>query len=124
MKNKKLRKQYTAQFYHKNRIAFSAALLMTLCTISLNFGITWVMQQMLDAVSGVPEALSLSVLGLLTAGIVLLIILFKLITYWSKPRFMQRAMLQYKNFAFQKLTKKSVRLSAREYLRVPVRLLQ
>lgn len=108
MKNKKLRRQYTSQFYHKNRIAFSVALLMTLCTIALNFGITWVMQQMLDAVSGVPEALSLSVLGLLTAGIVLLIILFKMITYWSKPRFMQRAMLQYKNFAFQKLTSKSI----------------
>lgn len=102
------RREYTAQFYNGNRIAFSVAFLITLCTIALNFGITWIMQQMLDAVSGEPGALALPVLGLLSAGIVLLIILFKLITYWSKPRFMQRAMLQYKNYAFQKLTNKSI----------------
>lgn len=108
MKNHKLRREYTSQFYKRNRIAFSVAFLMTLCTIALNFGITWIMQQMLDAVSGEPGALALPVLGFLSAGIVLLIILFKLITYWSKPRFMQRALLQYKNYAFEKLTKKSI----------------
>lgn len=108
MKNNIPRKEYTDQFYKRNRIAFSLALLMTLCTGALNFGITWVVQQMLDAVSGEPEALALPILGMLSAGIVLLIIVFKLITYVSKPRFMQRAMMQYKDYAFKKLTTKSI----------------
>lgn len=108
MKNHKLRREYTSQFYKGNRIPFSIAFLTTLCTIALNFGITWIMQQMLDAVSSEPGALPLSILGLLSAGVVLLIITFKLITYWSKPRFLQRAMLQYKNYAFEKLTNKII----------------
>lgn len=107
MKNK-LRKEYTAQFFKGNKLLFSIAFLVALCTVSLNFGITWIMQQMLDAVSGEPEALPLSTLGLLTAGIVLLIVLFKQISYFAEPKFMQRAMLQYKNYAFEKLTKKSI----------------
>ena len=107
MKNK-LRKEYTAQFFKGNKLLFSIAFLVALCTVSLNFGITWIMQQMLDAVSGEPEALPLSTLGLLTAGVVLLIILFKQISYFTEPEFMQRAMLQYKNYAFEKLTKKSI----------------
>lgn len=59
--------------------------------IGLNFGITWLMQQMLDAVSQVPGSLSLANLGILTAAILLLLVLFKQIDYWAKPRFLQRA---------------------------------
>lgn len=108
MKNKKLRREYTSQFYRGNKILFATALLVTLLTGSLNLAITWIMQQILDAVSGEPGALALPVLGALALGVVLLIVLFKLITYWTEPRFMQRAMLQYKNYAFGKLTKKSI----------------
>ena len=107
MKNK-LRREYISQFYHGNRIVFFLALIAVLSTMVLNFGVTWVMQQMLDAVSNAPGALSLQTLGLLTIGIVLLIVFLKQVTYWTKPKFMQRAMLQYKNYAFEKLAKKSV----------------
>ncbi len=108
MKNKRLRKEYTSQFYKGNKLLFSVVLLVTLLTGSLNLGITWILQQILDAISGETGALSFSVLGLYTLGIVLLIVLFKLIMYGTEPRFMRRAMLQYKNYAFGKLTKKSI----------------
>lgn len=107
MKNKQ-RKEYLSQFYRKNHIVFIIAFFVDICTVALNFGITWIMQQLLDAVYQVPGALSLVKLGLMTAAIILLIVLFKQATYWTKPRFMQRAMLQYKNHAFHKLTKKSI----------------
>ena len=55
MKNK--RREYTAQFYKKNHIAFAAALLSSLLTSALNLYIAWVLQQMIDAVSGVPAPL-------------------------------------------------------------------
>ena len=82
MKNK-LRREYISQFYHGNRIVFFLALIAALSTMVLNFGVTWVMQQMLDAVSNAPGALSLQTLGLLTIGIVLLIVFLKQVTYWT-----------------------------------------
>lgn len=110
MKNKRKaeRKKYTAQFYKKNHAAFIIALLSTLLTAAVNLWIAWVMQQMIDSVSGVPGSLELSVLVWCVAGVVIAIIVLKGISYHSKPRFMETAMKQYKDFAFRKLTKKSI----------------
>lgn len=102
------RRPLLAAFYQGNRLRFALALSVGLMTISLNFGITWVLQQMVDAVWGHPDALKLSTLGLLTAGIILLIVLFKQISYHTEPEFLRRAMMQYKDTAFRSLTKKSV----------------
>ncbi len=79
MKNK-LRRQYTAQFYRNNQLSFAVAFLAALLTNALNLGITWLMQQMMDQVYEVPGAMPLSVLGILTAGIVVSIVFFKAIT--------------------------------------------
>lgn len=109
-----LRRDYTAQFYRRNHILYWISMSMSVCTITLNFGITWLMQQMLDTVSRVQGALSLASLGMLTAGILLLIVLFKQIDYWTTPRFIQRAMVQYKDYAFGRLTKKNPAAFRRE----------
>lgn len=63
---------------------------------------------MIDTVSQVPGALSISSLTFFTATLLFLIILFKFLYYWTYPRFMQQAMLQYKDFVFRRLTRKSV----------------
>ena len=102
------RRKYTAQFYKKNHTAFFVALLSTLLTAALNLWIAWVMQQMIDSVSGVPGSLKLSVLAWCVASVVVAIIVLKGISYYSKPRFMEIAMRKYKDFAFRKLTKKSI----------------
>ncbi len=103
-----LRKEYTSQFYKGNHVPYWIAMGIAVCSIGLNFGITWLMQQMLDAVSKVPGSLSLAELGMLTGGLVFLIILFKQINYWTKPKFLQRAVVQYKNYAFVMLTRKNL----------------
>lgn len=110
MKNKLKaeRKKYTAQFYIKNHTTFFIALFSALLTAALNLWIAWVMQQMIDSVSGVPGSLKLSVLAWCVASVIFAIIVLKGISYYSKPRFMKIAMRQYKDFAFQKLTKKSI----------------
>ena len=112
--NHKFRRAYTAAFYRGNRISYCVAMGIAVCTICLNFGITWLMQQMLDTVSGVPDALPLATLGMLTLGILLLIILFKLINYRAKPKFLQRAMVQFKDYAFGRLTRKNLAAFRRE----------
>ncbi|MBR5577757.1 MAG: ABC transporter ATP-binding protein [Lachnospiraceae bacterium] len=110
MKNKLKaeRKKYTTQFYQKNYITFLIALFATLLTAALNLWIAWVMQQMIDSISGVPGSLNLSVLSWCVAEVIVAIIMLKGISYYSKPRFMKIAMTQYKDFAFHKLTKKSI----------------
>ena len=55
-KRRSRRKVYISQFYRGNHIAFFAASLSCMLTGALNIGIAWVMQQMIDAVSGVSGA--------------------------------------------------------------------
>lgn len=110
----KLRKEYTAQFYKGNHISYGIAMGAAIGSISLNFGITWLLQQILDAISDVPEAFSIVELSLMTAGIVFLIVLFKQIAYWTEPRFLRCAMVQYKDYAFGRLTMKNIAAFRRE----------
>ena len=90
MKDK--RKRYISQFYHKNKFRFFLAILASLLTAALNLAIAWVLQQMIDTVSGVPGALSLSMLAALIAGVIVLIVIIKALNYVSKPQFIQKAM--------------------------------
>lgn len=103
-----LKKQLTAQFYRGNLLIFSLAVFAALAGGSLNLIVSWIMQQLIDAASGIPGALSLGTLAKLTGGFVLLCAAFFLLKYASEPRFIERAMRQYKDFAFRKLTEKSI----------------
>ena len=106
--NKSLKKQLTAQFYRGNLLIFSLAVFAALAGGSLNLIVSWIMQQLIDAASGIPGALSLGTLAKLTGGFILLCAAFFLLKYASEPRFIERAMRQYKEFAFRKLTEKSI----------------
>ena len=106
--NKPLRKQLAAQFYRGNLPAFSLAILAALAGGSLNLILSWILQQLTDALSGAPEALPLPVLVRICGAFVLLCVALFLLKYFSEPRFIERAMRQYKDFAFQKLTQKSI----------------
>lgn len=105
---KPLKKELSAQFYMGNRAMFVLAVFAALGKGSLNLILSWVMQQLIDAASGVPEALPLSTLAEITAGFVLLCVVLCLLQYASEPRFIVRAMRQYKDFAFRKITEKSI----------------
>lgn len=112
MKNKQ--KEYTRQFFYKNKINFVIAFLSTMMTAVINLLIVWLLQQMIDTISRVQGAFSIDKLTLLTLGVILLIIISKIVNWISKPRFMQKAMQQYKDYAFQKLSQKSIAAFSRE----------
>ena len=99
---------FRAQFYRKNKIPFILALCASLLIAGLNLAVSWLMQQLIDAISGSPGALPLSTLTALTGGLILSICLAEWMDYSNRPRFLRRAVEQYKNFAFQKLTEKSI----------------
>lgn len=108
------RRALAAHFYRKNHLAFALSLLAVLLTALLNLVLTWLMQQMIDTASGVSGAYSLRTLALLTLGVLGLVVLLKWLSWLSKPRFMQRAMQQYKDYAFAQLTRKSIAAFSRE----------
>lgn len=58
--------------------------------------------------SGTAGALRLPVLVKIIVGFILLFIVLSLLKYASEPRFIAAAMRQYKDFAFRKLTEKSI----------------
>lgn len=97
-----------AQFFRGNRLNFAMALLASLLTAGLNLLIARVLQQMIDAVSIVPGAPGLGELALDIGLIFVLIAALKALEYYAKPRFLERAMRQYKGRAFELLTQKSI----------------
>ena len=84
------------------------ALLAALAGGSLNLILSWLMQQLIDAASGVPGTLALRTLAKLSCGFLALYVALSLLKYASEPRFLARPMRQYKEFAFRKLMDKSV----------------
>ena len=108
MKTKPLKKQLEAQFYHKNIPALCLAVFSSLIGGSLNLIVSWLMMQLIDAASGVPGTLPIGTLAMLSGGFVVLCIAVFLLEYISMPLYIERAMLQYKNFAFRKLTEKGI----------------
>ena len=105
---KPLGKQLRAQFFYKNILIFCLAVFAALAAGSLNLILSWIIQQLMDTAAGKSGALSFRTLLLISAGFVLLCAGLSLLNYASQPRFLERAMRQYKDFAFKKLTGKSI----------------
>lgn len=99
---------YTRQFYEGNRFCFALALVQTVLITGANLIISWLIQQILDLVAGEEIAFTLSGLTgialLCTAGIGLAFVC----AYFSKPRFIARAIGQYKNYVYRQLSQKSI----------------
>ena len=106
--NKPLNKQLRAQFYRGNAPVFALAVFAALAGGSLNPIISWLIKELIDVASGAAGALPLSVLFKIIVGFILLFIVLSLLKYASEPRFIAAAMRQYKDFAFRKLTEKSI----------------
>lgn len=105
---KPLGKQLRAQFFYKNIPIFCLAVFAALAAGSLNLILSWIIQQLMDTAAGESGALSFRTLLLISAGFVLLCAGLSLLNYASQPRFLERAMRQYKDFAFKKLIGKSI----------------
>lgn len=101
-------KQLRAQFYKGNYVWFSIALFSSLTAGSLNLILSWIIKQLIDTISKVNTAVSLENLVEISILFVLLCIFLGLLDYIAQPRYLKRAITQYKNFAFKKLTEKNI----------------
>ena len=107
MKATKRRREYTRQFYDKNKIMFAATLISNICMAFFSLIISWLIQQILDAATG-NSMESLWRTALIGGISTVLFALNFLLCREVKSRFQQRAMRQYKAYAFEKLTRKSI----------------
>lgn len=115
MKKKKTDiRPYTRQFYRGNGWRFVLGVAQTLLSAACSLMIAWLIQQTIDLMSGVDIVFSLGQLGVLTLFVMVLITIAYACAYWSTPRFISRAIGQYKNFVFERLTQKGIAAFSRE----------
>ena len=106
-KIRKRRREYTRQFYKGNIGAFLASVTETVVLAAANLTISWLMQVLLD-VDGVDTRFSLVDVALLCALSIGIFLLGMGLAYLSRPRFLARAIGQYKEFVFQKISQKGI----------------
>lgn len=99
---------YTRQFYRGNGWRFALGVAQTVLSAACNLMIAWLIQQTIDLMSGVDTGFTLGQLGVLTVFVMVLITIAYACAYWSTPRFISRAIGQYKNFVFERLTQKGI----------------
>lgn len=101
-------KDLRRQFYKGNKLSFGVAVFTALTMAILSLSTSWLIQQLMDTISGVEGALGLTTLALLTAGLIVLAVALGMVECAAKPQFMKKAIQQYKEFAFETLLKKNI----------------
>ena len=111
---RKRRRGFTRQFYKGNTIAFIGVLLGQFIGVGGDLMLSWLLKAILDVTTGSGSGLTLwQVIGWVgvTIGI---FVCNMMIGYFTGPRFMTKAIGQYKEFVFQKITQKGIAAFMRE----------
>ena len=108
MKTVNKRKQFITQFFYQNKVNFSLAVIATIGLSFINLGISWLLQQVIDVMTGNANTFDLWTLTLISMGLIGSILVIGWINFESKPKFNAQAMRQYKDYAFSLLTKKGI----------------
>ncbi|MCM1189244.1 MAG: ABC transporter ATP-binding protein/permease [bacterium] len=105
---------FTRQFYRNNTLRFAMALVPTLLLTAVNLTISWQIQQLLDLAAGVDTGFTLTQLAVISLLCMAMICLIFLCLTFSRPRFLSRAIGQYKEYAFLQISKKGISAFSRE----------
>lgn len=101
-------RQLSGQLFLHNRIRFVLACVAALYSGFGGIIVSWLLKQLIDTASGAEGALSFKTILLLTGADLLLFILFFLLDLYTRPEFIRRAVIAYKNMAYEKLTQKGI----------------
>lgn len=111
--NKKKNREFIHQLYYKNRINFIVTIILTIAMSSLNLMISWLIQQIMDCTAN--QDMQALVRSAWIVIIVVVIYTIANVMYRAVySRFLQRAMQQYRDYAFSRLTQKSLRSFSKE----------
>ena len=101
-------KEYRKKFYENNKLSFSIAFLEVIVVAICQLVISWLLQQIIDLIAGEANTLPLVYLATIAASLIGVIFIFYIVSYNSKPRFISKGISQYKEYIFEKITKKNI----------------
>lgn len=111
--NKKKSREFRRRLFYKNKMCFIASVIMTIVMSFLNLMISWLIQQIMDCTAN--QDMQALVRSAWIVIIVVVIYTIANVMYRAVyPRFLQRAMQQYRDYTFSRLTQKSLRSFSKE----------
>lgn len=111
--NKKKSREFRRRLFYKNKMCFIASVIMTIVMSFLNLMISWLIQQIMDSMAN-QNMQSVVRCAWIAASVVIAYTVANVIYRAVYPRFLQRAMQQYRDYAFSRLTQKSLRSFSKE----------
>ncbi len=99
---------FTKNFYRKNRWCLILAVMETLFMTASSMMISWLIQQIIDLTTGVSIGFTFFEVFLLSLGCMGLLVCAYGFAYLSRPRFVAKAMAQYKTYVFERLCGKGI----------------
>lgn len=111
--NKKKSREFIHQLYYKNRMNFIVTIILTIAMSSLNLMISWLIQQIMDSMAN-QNMQAVGRCAWIAASVVIAYTVANAVHRAVYPRFLQRAMQQYRDYAFLRLTQKSLRSFSKE----------
>ncbi len=103
-----MRRQFKHQFYKNNHLAMLTAMAATILLAFASLFISWQMKLIIDIAAGGTGKFSLGETALMCAATLGVMFLLLLMDYYVRPRFIHKAMRQYKDYAFEQMIKKSI----------------
>ena len=111
--NKKKSREFRSRLFYKNKMYFIASVIMTIVMSFLNLMISWLIQQIMDSMAN-QNMQSVVRCAWIAASVVIAYTVANAVYRAVYPRFLQRAMQQYRDYAFSRLTQKSLRSFSKE----------
>ena len=107
MKNTTMRVELVSQFHRKNHCAFFMALITSILSGTTGLIVSWILKELVDLMAG-QSRFTLNDIMLICIGFIVYAIILTFINYHSEPRFIRKAMRQYKSKAFSLLAGKQI----------------
>ena len=111
--NKKKSREFKRRLFYKNKMCFIASVIMTIVMSFLNLMISWLIQQIMDSMAN-QNMQAVGRCAWIAASVVIAYTVANAVHRAVYPRFLQRAMQQYRDYAFLRLTQKSLRSFSKE----------
>lgn len=109
-----LSQKLKAQFMQNNQLNFTGALIATLLSAAINLALSWLLQQIIDAATGNNQVFNLFQLLIFSVSLAILLVAIVLLDRKTSPRFVEKALVQYKNMVYSEISKKSISSFATE----------
>ena len=107
MNKKSINAELLSQFHRKNHCAFFAALMVSVLTGTTGLIVSWIIKELIDLLSG-QSRFTLKQIFIISLVSIVFVSVLAFINYHSEPRFVRRAMRQYKDRAFSLLSSKNI----------------